>query len=89
MPVIHIALNGDGALKEINPDKMIPIPEDGAWTIGVLEKGMKSGRDSIFIAFEMPDGQTIVAQTSAAAFFAASNTVLASLRNQGRDPNDH
>lgn len=43
----------------------------------VLDGGMVSGRPSVAIRLELPDGQTVIAETSARLFCAAARAIQA------------
>jgi hypothetical protein len=63
-------------------DEPRPRPEDvvhvtAPITIGTLEGGMVSGKTSLMLIIPLPDGKTLVAETSLAAFRAASMALSA------------
>lgn len=41
-------------------------------SVGLLQAGMQSGKPSISILFELPDGSVVFAETSLALFLAAA-----------------
>ena len=75
MQALTIKLNGDGAWPELRDHHVIepakPIE------VAVLEMGMSSGRPSVAIRIDLPDGQVVVAQTSARLFCAAGRAIAA------------
>lgn len=45
--------------------------------VGVLDHGMTSGQPSIGIRLDLPDGRSVVAETSARLFVTAANAIQA------------
>jgi hypothetical protein len=45
--------------------------------VAVLDGGMKSGRPSVAIRLDLPDGRTVVAETSARLFCVAARAIMA------------
>lgn len=45
--------------------------------VAVLEKGMATGRPSIALRIDLPDGQTVIAETSARLFCTAARAIMA------------
>jgi hypothetical protein len=48
--------------------------KDAHWQITVLESGMKSGNTSVMLRLDLPDGQIVMAETSAALW--AQSTIM-------------
>jgi len=75
MNIIKLNLEGDGCwndLKDkINTDQIIWM-KDGVIHIAALSKGMKSGKPSISIRLNLPDGRVVVAETSMQLFLTAA-----------------
>lgn len=75
-----IKLDGDNAwpdLRDKNPPP-IHVPNDGPpIEVAVLNKGMESGRPSVCFRFALPDGQVVLAETSARLFCAAARAINA------------
>lgn len=73
-----INLNGDGAWPDLQGKTFVHL-SGGAPPIqvAVLDRGMTSGRPSVALRFELPDGQTVVAETSARLFCSAARAIMA------------
>ena len=78
MTALNINLNGDGAWPDLKDKPVIHLGE-GAPPIGlvVLDGGMSSGRPSVALRLELPDGQTVIAEMSARLFCSAAHTIMA------------
>jgi len=76
MPMIDLKLDGDAAFGDVPREKMIDASE-APWRIACLEGGMSSGRPSVALLIELPDGRVVVAQTSVRAFVAAGRAMAA------------
>jgi hypothetical protein len=68
MPVINVTLDGDGCWPDLR-DRMdtpsvIVLDDSRPIEMAFLAGGMKSGRPSVTIRFDLPDGRTVLAQTS-------------------------
>lgn len=74
-PVIELDLDGDGAWPDLKPGSYT----DAGFTIQVvrLRGGMSSGKDSLAIRLESPDGDTMVAQTSVQAWLVVADALRA------------
>lgn len=76
MPQINVIRDID------NSDEPRPRPEDvvhvtAPITIGTLEGGMVSGKTSLMIIIPLPDGRTVIAETSLACFRTANAALSA------------
>ena len=75
MNIINVILEGDSCWEDladkIKSDKVIWLRE-GVISIAALSKGMKSGKPSISIRIELPDGRTLMAETSMRLFLSAA-----------------
>lgn len=69
MPELKIILDGDGAWPDLKNKEIIHITE--GIQVALLKRGMKSGASSISIRFDLPDGKTVVAETSLKLFIQA------------------
>lgn len=71
MPVMRIILDGDNAWPDLMDKPVIHTTEE----IGVtaLAGGMESGLPSVAFRITLPDGQTVVAETSLALFLTAGD----------------
>lgn len=82
MIALDIILDGDRAWPDlkgkIGTDQVIHLGND-ARPIGVaaLEGGMTSGKPSICFRFDLPDGRTVLAETSLALFVTAARAFVA------------
>lgn len=63
---INLKLLGDGVLEGFPEEKIIRIRDP--ITISTLEGGLKSGRPSLAIIIDLPDGRKVMAETSAKLF---------------------
>jgi hypothetical protein len=82
MNALVLKLDGDGAWPDlagkIDTPQVIHLGNDAKpIEISVLDAGMHSGRPSIMIRLELPDGRTVLAETSARLFCSAGRAVLA------------
>lgn len=86
MPQLNIILNGENAwpdlsAREEGPHHGRPVIHlsNGAPPIqvAVLDKGMASGKPSIAIRTDLPDGRVVIAETSARLFCAAARAIMA------------
>lgn len=50
---------------------------DGGMKVMVLSNGMASGKPSVMIRFDLPDGKTVIAETSARLFASAGRMITA------------
>lgn len=83
-PVIalRIMLDGDGAFPDlagkIGTDDVIHLGNDAPPIgVAVLEHGTASGRPSIMLRVDLPDGRTVLAETTWALFAGAAQAVAA------------
>jgi hypothetical protein len=76
---LTILPNGDGAWPDLQDqvDKGTLLEPVGNIEIAFLDFGMASGRPSVAIRFNLPDGRTVLAQTSARLFASAGRALLA------------
>lgn len=75
MLMIDLKLNGDGAwtdLQGIDPGRIAKVPENTAIQIVTLGGGMASGKPSVMIRLDLPDGRLVLAETSVALFQMAA-----------------
>jgi hypothetical protein len=84
MPELNIVLDGDNAWPDLaariaaDPASVIHLGA-GAPAIGVaaLPAGMSSGKVSIALRIELPDGRTVIAETSWSLFATAARAISA------------
>lgn len=91
MPVMVVKLEGDSAWPELGPlvadGKVIHLGQ-GAPPIQVagLEGGMTSGKASVCLRIDLPDGRTVIAETSLRCFLVAADALRARFEKpEGRD----
>jgi len=75
MPVLRILMDADGMADTKDPDKLIML--DTPITVGFLKGGMESGKASVAFMFDLPDGKTVIAQTSMDLFLTAARAYCA------------
>lgn len=72
---MSVILNGDGAWPDLpTGDKLISM-ELG--DLAVLNKGTTSGKPSVAFRLDLPDGRTVVAQTTARLLVSAARMIEA------------
>jgi hypothetical protein len=82
-----INLNGDNIWPDLREKKFVHLRgHDGASgesriQVAVLDGGMKSGLPSVAIRLDLPDGKTVVAETSARLFCTAARAIMAQYPN--------
>ena len=84
MPALDIILHGDGCwpdLKE-HPDRVIHIAGDAHIAMAALPGGMTSGKTSVAIRIDLPDGRVVVAETSLALLGTAVDMFRAQEKRQ-------
>lgn len=76
MPALSITLNLESDpwedLKLRSEEGRLVHLKDAPMRVGALPRGMQSGKASVAIAIELPDGRTVVAETSLELFLAAA-----------------
>lgn len=82
MPSLNIIPEGDGCwpeLAELAADgQLINAMEDRAKiSLAFLEAGMQSGKPSITIRIDLPDGRVVITETSGMLFMAAARAFAA------------
>jgi hypothetical protein len=68
MPVLHVHIDGDKCWPDLEDkmDKIIHLGEGARIDIAALPGGMSSGKTSVALRFDLPDGQVVIAETSLA-----------------------
>lgn len=69
MPMINIILDPEAGPK-LKPEEVVHSVVD--FTVMRIPEGMKSGAASVMMFIKLPDGKTLVQETSAACFIAAA-----------------
>lgn len=70
MPTLTVKLEGDNCWPDL-PERAEVIPVEHI-EVALLAGGMSSGAASVAIRIDLPDGRTVIAQTSHALFDMAS-----------------
>lgn len=78
MPALDIILDGDSAWPELatREEDIIHLPS-AVLSVAVLPGGMASGRPSVAIRVDLPDGRVLIAETSWALLGAAARAIAA------------
>jgi hypothetical protein len=78
MPVMVLNLYGDNAWPDL-VDRKLTWLGNGAKPIQVagMERGMASGKPSVAIRFDLPNGHVVVGETSLALFLTAADGLKA------------
>ena len=71
---LELRLDGDGALAEFKERELVSGEQ---LIVCALSRGMASGRPSVAVACELPDGKVFFAQTSLRLFLAAADALRA------------
>ena len=86
MPVIHVNTKGDNAWSDLrekvensDPTLIQAMGNDTVWHLTILEGGMHSGKYSVGLRLDLPDGRNVVAETSWEALKAAFLAMQAEL----------
>lgn len=82
MPTLTITLDGDDCWPDLQDKKIgediINLMHSAAPPIklAVLDKGMGSGRPSVTIRLDLPDGRVVLTETSARLFCGAARAIM-------------
>lgn len=78
MPMINFIGDGDGAGQDLagKMDQVVHIT-DAPITLMGLRGGMQSGKNSLMLRIDLPDGRVLLAETSVAVFLTAATAVRA------------
>lgn len=75
---MNIILDGDRAWPDLNSKEVIHLGQGAPpISVAVLEMGLASGRPSVAIRIDLPDGRVVVAETTARLFCGAANAIMA------------
>ena len=78
MPVITVDFAPDGVGNDIPADKMIHLGNEAPPIVAyVLDGGMSSGKPSVMLRIDLPDGRTVLAETSARLFCTVGRMIMA------------
>ena len=73
-----LILEGDAAWPDLSGKEVIHLGNDSPpIQVAILDAGMTSGRPSVGIRLDLPDGQSVLAETSACLFVSAARTIEA------------
>jgi hypothetical protein len=73
-----INLRGDNAWPDLQNKPVIHLANDAPpIQVAMLEGGLASGRPSVAIRIDLPDGQTVIAETTARLFCSAARAIMA------------
>lgn len=75
MPSLHIILDGDNCWPDLLDKELIHY--QGSISVAALTGGMASGKPSVALRFDFPDGRVLIAETSMALFLAAARAFRA------------
>ena len=68
MTIIRVILEGDGAFKDLQGREDSVIHCIGEFTVAALTGGMQSGRPSLMLRIDLPDGRVVLQETSLGAW---------------------
>ncbi len=78
MIAVVIKLDGDNAWPDLDGKEIVHLANDAPpMQVAVLDMGMTSGRPSVAVRLDLPDGRTVVAETSARLFCSAARAIMA------------
>lgn len=79
MLAIHLKLDGDGAYPDLRDasDRIIHLGNDTSLGVSALSGGMTSGKPSVMLRIDLPDGRVVLAETSMALFLATADALRA------------
>lgn len=77
-PSISVNVDGEGAWPDLgrHPNKVLKLG-DSALSLAALAGGMVSGRASVMFRIDLPDGRTVLIETSLRALHAAVTAIVA------------
>lgn len=73
---LSIILNGDNAWPDLGDGRKLHHIKSGM-AVALLDGGMSSGKPSVAIRIDLPDGSAVVAETSARLFCSAAKAFMA------------
>lgn len=75
---LNLILQGEGAWPDLTDGRLIHLGNGAPpMQVAVLDKGMASGRPSVAVRLDLPDGRIVVAETTARLFCAAGRAIAA------------
>jgi hypothetical protein len=75
MPELHIILDGSGQIPQLADGR--PVIKVDDFTIAALPHGMSTGRPSVAVVIDLPDGAHVFAQTSLRLLLSAADAFKA------------
>jgi hypothetical protein len=77
--IMIVKLDGDNAFPELRDHKkLVHLSNDAPpMQIAVLDAGMSSGRPSVCMRLDLPDGTVVLAETSARLFCMTAKQIMA------------
>lgn len=78
MVTLDLYLKGDGAFPELaDGRRVIHLADDAIIGLAGLEHGMTSGKPSVAFKFDLPDGSSVLAETSLGLLLSAADALRA------------
>ena len=77
MIAMNIILEGDNAWPDLQGKDIIHLRDGPPIQVAVLDGGMTSGRPSVAMRIDLPDGRSVIAETSARLFATAARAIMA------------
>lgn len=88
MPALTIVMDGDKAWPDLRDKKILHLGNDAPpLQVAVLAGGMASGKPSVTLRVDLPDGRTVLAETSARLFVSAARAITARYPDLFNDSN--
>jgi hypothetical protein len=75
MNSLSLNLSGDGAWQDLADREVIHL-QGVDIGVAVLDAGLASGRPSVAIRIDLPDGKTVIAETTARLFVSAGRMIV-------------
>jgi hypothetical protein len=70
--------NGDNCWPDLRDKPIVHLANDAPpIAVAVLDGGMASGKPSLTLRLDLPDGRTVLAETSARLFCSAARAIMA------------
>lgn len=74
MIAMSIHLDGDACWPDLKDSGFV---EGELAAVAILDKGMTSGKPSVALRIKLPDGRTVIAQTTARLYCSAAKAFMA------------
>lgn len=74
---MDIKLDGDGVWPDLHTRSVIRIQHGQTLKVAVIAGGMSGGAPSVAVRIDLPDGQTVIADTSMALWLTAADAMKA------------